>query len=252
MVADAAVPIEKQREIGNVAKGIFTWAQTMMVVTKPVVKGEYNVAAARMFERASFQIDHTLKWNWLWLEPDCVPLKTGWLTTLTEAYNSQPKRFMGALIETDQPGVPKIHLAGCAIYPNCAHSDLAKFCDGKNHFDMSMANYVVPGAVNTPLLFHRWGGPQDPPVFKASKEASDGVNVGTLDMIPREAVLFHRTKDPGLIDLLRAQQSPSDPEQKQLQTELQEELTPQNFDDDLGLPKRRGRPPKTTSPAMPE
>jgi hypothetical protein len=64
-------------------------------------------------------------------------------------------------------------------------------------------------------------------------------------MIPREAVLFHRTKDPGLIDLLRAQQSPSDPEQQELQSELQEELTPQQFSDDLGHPKRRGRPAKS-------
>ena len=273
MVADAAVPLEQQKEIGAVAKGIFSWAQTMMVPVKPAVNGQYQVPAAEMFKWAAMQIDTTLKWNWLWLEPDCVPLKSGWLSALTEAYNSQPKRFMGALIETDQPGVPKVHLAGCAIYPNCFYQDIEKkkFCDGKTHFDLQWANYVVPGAVNTELLFHRWGAPSDPPTFKAVKELTDGVNVGTLDLIPPSAVLFHRNKDGSLIDLLRNQRAPfhnpdgslkegisnvkvedlvDEAQQSELRKELQEELNPQQFSDDLGITpvkNKGGRPRKVNA-----
>jgi len=66
-----------------------------------------------------------------------------------------------------------------------------------------MAEYVTPRAQESLLFFHRWGSPNDPPTFKDLKLPADGPNVGTLDIIPTEAVLMHRNKDGSLIELLK-------------------------------------------------
>lgn len=240
LAADAAVPQEEKVRIHNLAKSAFVNVDTM-IVSAPTVKDNYHVAAAFMFNSVARQVQEVYKWNFLWLEPDAIPLKPGWLDSLTNAYNNQPKRFMGALIETNQPNVPKIHLAGVAIYPNCAHSDLSKFCDGtKGAFDMQMAEYVVPRGTNTPLLFHRFGQLNDPPTFKAVKEPTDGPNVGTLASIPAEAVLMHRNKDQSLIPLLRQRLAPPS-----VTITLPDGTADMVFHErQPEPPKRRGRPPK--------
>jgi hypothetical protein len=203
LVADDAVDRETKVKLNGMAKDVFSFAETIIVKAPAVVGENYHVPAAAMFSAGARQVQECYKWPFLWLEPDCVPLKPGWMSQMAEAYAESPKRFMGAMIELDQPGVPKVHMAGVGIYPNNAYGVLKPYCDGKAHWDMEMAGYVVPRGTNTPLLWHRWGQPKDPPTFKAQKLETDGPNVGTLDMIPSEAVLFHRTKDSGLIDLLR-------------------------------------------------
>lgn len=50
--------------------------------------------------------------SWLWIEPDCVPLKSGWLTTIEEAYTQRGKPFMGHVVPTGLN-----HLTGVAVYP---------------------------------------------------------------------------------------------------------------------------------------
>lgn len=259
LAADSAVPHQDKLAIQERAKRIFTFTETMIVNAPAPMNGNYHVPSSVMFEQAARQVDQCFRWNWLWLEPDCVPLKLGWLTALTDAYNAQPKRFMGALIETTQPNVPKTHLAGVAIYPNCAHSDLKTFCDGnKGAFDMQMAAYVVPRAVNTPLLFHRFGQLNDPPRFHEVLPADATPNDGTLASIPKEAVLFHRTKTSGLIDLLRKQLQSNPPTHETFEaaalTEIQGPRTVdqvlQEFQKEastvVAIPpkKRMGRPPK--------
>lgn len=274
LAADTLVPHDQKLELNALAKTIFTHAETM-IVTAPVPKdNNYHVPAAVMFEQAMRQVDQVYKWNWLWLEPDCVPLKPGWLSLLTDAYNSQPKRFMGALIETTQPNVPKVHLAGIAIYPNCAHADLKGFCNGtKGAFDMQMASFVVPRAVNTPLLMHVWGGVDDPPKFHAVMPEKPGKNDGTLDVIRKDAVLFHRNKDGSLIDLLKKQMQANPPVHESFEKATCCELEAQHImigdppgscsglgsQQSVQVPtapippkKRMGRPPKHPVPASQE
>lgn len=205
LVADDAVPMDTKKAIQDLGKTVFRSVETLLVKAPAPVNNNYHVPAAVMFGKASAHIDACYKWPWLWLEPDAVPLRAGWLDELALAYDDCPKRFMGSIIKTDQPGVPKVHLAGTAVYPNCSGPELQKFCDGKTHFDMAMADYVAPRAQDSNLFFHRWGSPNDPPTFKETKLPSDGPNVGTLEIIPKEAVLFHRCKDSSLIDLLQKQ-----------------------------------------------
>lgn len=203
LVADDAVPVETKRELRDFGRTVFPYVECLIVKAPAPVNSNYHVPAAKMFLEAMRHIDSYYKWNWVWVEPDAVPLCQGWLDKLAIAYDACPKRFMGPVVRTTQPGVPKEHMPATMVYPNCAHSDLARFCDGTQAFDMAFAGYVTPRGIETPLIWHRFGQVDDPPRFKENKEADDGPNVGTLDMIPKEAVLFHRNKDGSLIELLR-------------------------------------------------
>lgn len=204
LVADDAVPMDTKRALDALGKSIFTSSETIMPKCPQPVNGNYHAPAATMFERASGHIMSCFKpWPWLWLEPDCVPLKSGWLDALANAYENSPKRFVGPIAKVKQDGVPPTVMFATAMYPHNAHEELKKFCDGKAAFDMAFSDHVVPRAHHTPLIQHIWGNVDDPPKFKAVKSPEDGKNVGTLAAISKEAVLFHRCKDGSLIELVR-------------------------------------------------
>jgi hypothetical protein len=202
MAADSLVPHEIKVELGNLAKGIFHFAETA-VVNVPLDVTGWPKASNAMFRIASQHVHECFKLPFLWLEPDCIPLRPSWLDELAVAYNACPKRFMGAMIASNQPPLPPLHMAGCAVYPNDATRDMAQFTTTEAPWDIANAPYVVPRAYPTPLIQHVWGEPGLPPVFKEVKEATDPVNTVTLDLLRPDAVLFHRVKGSSLIDLLR-------------------------------------------------
>ena len=204
LVADAAVPLEIKKSIDTLGKCIFASAETIMPKCPAPVKDNYHAPAAVMFEKTMAHIHSCHRWDFLWMEPDCVVLKSGWLDTLAEAYENQPKRFFGSTAKTDgRDNLPTTVFFGTAIYPNQAHAELKQFCTGAKAFDMAFSDYVVPRGTSSPLFQHVFGAPNDPPTFKDVKLPTDGVNVGTLDSINKQAVLFHRNKDGSLIDLLK-------------------------------------------------
>lgn len=66
------------------------------------------------FEDAAKIIAVNYKSPWLWLEPDCVPLKQGWMDDISKAYDNQPKKFMGAYCKN---GDNSMFMARQAVYP---------------------------------------------------------------------------------------------------------------------------------------
>ena len=245
LVADNAVPVETKRSIEALGKSVFSTVETIIPQCPAAINGNYHVPAAFMFLRTSGNIESCYKdWAWLWLEPDCVPLKSGWLDSLGRAYEESPKRYLGSTMKTGgKDGMPTTMFFATAIYPHNAHSELKQFCDGKKAFDVAFSDYVSARGQNTNLIHHVFGSPTDVPTFKETKSPTDGPNVGTLESLHKEAVLFHRNKDGSLIDLLRLEKhaatTPITPEQ------LHEMVTPEPSLI-LNAPIKRGpgRPPK--------
>jgi hypothetical protein len=201
MAADSLVPHETKIELGNIAKGIFHYAETA-VINVPLDVTGWPKASNAMFRIASDHVRECFKLPFLWMEPDCIPLRPSWLDEIAVAYNACPKRFMGAIIASNQPPLPPLHMAGCAVYPNDAGRDMAQFTKTDAPWDIANAPYVVPRAYPTPLIQHFWGEPNLPPTFKEAKEAGDPVNTCTLDFVRPESAIFHRVKESSLIDLL--------------------------------------------------
>lgn len=203
LVADNAVRMETKKALDALGKSVFTHSETILVNAPAPVGDNYHAPAAMMFLKATGHIEQCYRWPFLWMEPDCVPLKHGWLDALAQAYEENPKEFMGSTMKTTQEGLPSQVFFATAIYPVDAHEQLKQFCDGKQAFDMAFSNHVVPRGTNTPLIWHVFGAPGDPPTFKAVKDPSDGPNVGTLDSVPKQAVIMHRCKDGSLIRLMQ-------------------------------------------------
>jgi hypothetical protein len=201
LAADSGVPLETRQEMVNLAKKQFGYVGAIRV---EVPSTQYRGASNRMFAETAKHIQDNYKSHFIWLEPDCVPLKRNWLNDLDTAYARTTKQFMGAIIETiGQPNIPRLHLTGCSIYPNRAFDVLAPFLEGGLAWDIASAETVIPKTVNTFLVHHFYGLIDLPPLFKEVKEAGDPKNVLTPEFIRPQAVLFHRCKAGDLIPILR-------------------------------------------------
>lgn len=161
--------------------------------------------ANMMFRRGCQIVHERFKRPFLWMEPDCVPLKPGWLGFLEDEYQRCGKPFIGNIRkQTTNPALPEIYLPGCSIYPANAQSILhSRWNPVTVAWDVTTAGITVPMAAETALIFEWWGIKGRPPLFKASRCDSDPTNVMLPGQIPAEAVFFHRSKDGALIKLLR-------------------------------------------------
>lgn len=136
---------------------------------------------------------------WLFLEPDAVPLKPGWMQTLADEYKRGGKPFMGHIVK--QMG----HMNGVAVYPN----DVSAFARDAFHvvhsaWDVALKDQTIQLTHNANhLIQHCWVL-----INGQVSHNGDGIIATFRDtgemhrLLEPEAVLFHRTKDGSLIDCL--------------------------------------------------
>lgn len=148
--------------------------------------------------------------DWFWLEPDAWPLKKGWLTEIHKSYALCGQPFMGNFYLCDQPQWSGNVMSGVACYPWDAYSRLKDYHDTKIAFDLAIWPAVKDHAANTNLIQHVWGkSPTQPPTFVEQRNGSEGSEVGTLQNLHPEAVVFHRVKNLSLVTLLRRKLFPN-------------------------------------------
>jgi hypothetical protein len=205
IVADASVPQSDRSALLALAKSAFASATSLPV---PVAEQGWPKGANTLFEAAARQVVGAYRTPWCWLEPDCVPLASGWLDALSDAYHAQPRLMLGAIIDSGgQPGLPPRYTNGVAIYPPDAHSWMAPFTRGTGAFDIEAAQATVPRCTSTPLIHCHWGTRENPPEFVGDDTVNRQPWQLPLTFLRAGAVLFHRTKTSGLIDLLRARRA---------------------------------------------
>jgi hypothetical protein len=100
------------------------------------------------FRFASSHIAANYRWPFVWLEPGCVPVKNDWLEVLADAYDNQPKRYLGPILVNGDAR----WLARQSVYSPGVFSELSKFTEGKPPFEVTSANDVVPKATKTSLI----------------------------------------------------------------------------------------------------
>lgn len=102
-----------------------------------------------LFRHAAMMVMHQFRWPWIWLEPDCVPVKKDWINQLAEAYDSQPRKYLGLI--ASQPGGQKF-MARCGVYFTGASFELDKLCQGDAPFPLITSVEVVRRATGTNLI----------------------------------------------------------------------------------------------------
>lgn len=200
IVADADTPAAALFKSLAVARRVFDQAD--FVFTKAPVKGWPQGPNELFLLAAETAALHPSKAPWLFLEPDAIPLKAGWLNALAEAYAKSGSLFLGSIIPCDLPGYPQVYLNGVAIYPANAASMVSDAVRASNDaFDLTVSKSVLRHSRNTELIQHLWGEFKAPPIFR--EEGVPGTNIFSLKFVRKDAVLFHRDKTQSLIPLLR-------------------------------------------------
>ena len=106
--------------------------------------------ANNVFTQAALHISKAFRWPFLWLEPDCVPLRRGWHSRLVLEYGTQPKHFFGARLKIEVSGKPEMFImARNGIYPVDAILDIPS---AEAPFEISSAVKVFPKFMPTKLL----------------------------------------------------------------------------------------------------
>jgi FkbM family methyltransferase len=125
----------------------------------------------------------------LWLEPDAIPLREGWLDKLEAEYRRGGKPFMGERVDLGEqrPDVP-VHMSGVGMYHNPIYTHAGEaYRAAEVAWDIAAKDQIVPKAHWTPMIQHYW------------KHGT----FTSLDGIRPETVVFHSSKDGSLIDILR-------------------------------------------------
>jgi hypothetical protein len=140
-------------------------------------------------------VHEKLKGPFLWCEPDCIPVKAGWLDILAKEYLRCSKPFMGRLVEAQVAGgqrIPK-HLSGNAIYPNQAYTVAPKIMEASSMpWDVWAAEQILPKSHFTNAIQHDYRHP----------EIKDAQELKTL--LRPETVLFHSDKYGAIARILSA------------------------------------------------
>lgn len=203
LVADAAVTWEDALSLIQSAEQQF---ESVWITSPPApVVGWPQGPNAMFLAAAKFIAAMPDREAFFWCEPDCIPLRPGWLDALEAEYAACGKPFMGALVQLERPipNLPPLHLSGCAVYPPDALNTVGGFCNGSQAWDMAMATMVVPKSAATKLVQLFWGQKDLAPTFSPVKHTGSPINTFTPGDLSKDAVVFHRNNDGTLIRLLR-------------------------------------------------
>jgi FkbM family methyltransferase len=144
-----------------------------------------------MFRVCAAWLGNHPEWPYfLWLEPDAIPLREGWLDALEAEYKRCGKAFLGDRVEVED--VP-LHMSGVGIYQNPIYMLAGEaYRAHDTAWDMAAKDQIIPNAYFTELIEHAWRHP----TFHDQSELQT--------QIAPQTILFHSSKDGSLIDLCQA------------------------------------------------
>lgn len=194
IVADSATAFTDAINVKSLADEIF--ADSRLITNEQPVSG-WPDGPYSLFTTALKNVAEPF----LILEPDAIPLRTGWLDAISEDYARCGQPFMGFVYKCDQPNLPSRLMSGIACYPANA-IDYLPIQEKPVHWDVAGAAAMVANGFDSKLFHHFFGEMNLPPTFVPRKTPTSPRNAFTLEDIPGESVIFHRNKDHSLIRLL--------------------------------------------------
>lgn len=165
----------------------------------PWQNGRDASAPNSLWRTAAAYMQKVVKQPWLWGEPDVVPIRSDWLTSIESDYAHATKPFMGVLWDHPRP-----HMTGIAVYPaDSLKLNPAWINLGKIPWDLVNPEVVLKHFAQTSLIQHEWGD-------RKTGEAPTFPDHQNLNLIHPGTVLFHRCKDGTLIQRLQDEQREQD------------------------------------------
>lgn len=187
LVASSQVTNEDAIQIENAARDVFD--NVALVRQTTVDERGWPQSCNALFKFAASKVKGR---SFLWIEPDLVPLKSGWLDEIEAEYRDCGKPFMGYT-----PTRPFLHLTGCAVYPgNIEDYNPYTLSADTMAWDATEPQLTLPHVFCSTLFQHEWGNHEKnrSPSFWTQR---------SLRIIRPDAVVLHRNKDQTLIKRLR-------------------------------------------------
>ncbi len=195
LLASGAISAERRAVVETAADSAFLFVRR--VAAKTIDERGWPRSCNTMFLTAYHGIRKELgPQPFFWIEPDCTPIKSGWLDEFESEYKQTGKPFMGAVFDQ-----PVKHLTGCAIYP----ADIGKYnaailSPGNKPWDVVNPEATLRNAHHTQKFQHVWGD-------IARNIAPTFPDQESLRLVRPDALLFHRCKDFSLAERLREQRA---------------------------------------------
>lgn len=119
------VPQEMRDKLRLTAELVFETVEILNINPADMPKMERTpeskpVWVDAMFNQVVRRMNKAYKDPWVWLEPDCVPLKRNWKDALHEEYFSQPKRYLGVRLSYGEAKALTMH----SVFPADALRDV--------------------------------------------------------------------------------------------------------------------------------
>lgn len=194
----------------DLAKEVF---KNTNLITLDVPVWGWPEGSNALFSKAAQYCQGT-KTSWLWMEPDAIPLRTGWLEDIDSEYKKSSKPFLGCVYPCNAPHLPRRLLSGISVYPSNAYEILENVLKTEKPWDVAIADTVVPLSQHTDLIQWCYLGQNIRPTFREKREP--GTNIYSLNEINPNAAIFHQNKDHTLIGLLRHKFFPQRPNAKDI------------------------------------
>lgn len=192
-VADFDVSLENEDRVKAAGYAAFgTQFNTRLV--NPERRG-WPCGPNAMFTCASAFNRMHIKETWFWCEPDCIPLKRGWIDALQAEYDREKKPYLGFI-----HGKPWRHMTGCGVYPwEIYKYNPQSLMANTQPWDVIDPQQTIAHCHETKLIHHVWSFQGD----QKNSAAPTFPSRASMGVISPDAVLFHRCKDGTLIERLR-------------------------------------------------
>lgn len=192
----AASTISESEVSAMVIKAKAIFSKVSAIKQREPDTGQWPQMPNKMFRAAWEWVRQNQKGPWALIEPDCVPLASGWLDALASEYHRVGKPFFGAI--HDQP---YRHLNGVMVYPQ----DVAKY----NQFmpnatdrawDLTREDLTMRHGHGTHLIQRAL---KDPSERNRDNQCYTFPTQESLRIIRDGCVLWHGVRDSSLINRLR-------------------------------------------------
>jgi hypothetical protein len=188
------------------ARPIFKNVDTLSVQSLP--DESHPVGPNWMFQKTFLHFYCAGKGEFLWLEPDCVPLHERWLKDIEKEYQravQSNRPILANITDLNHPSFPPKIPSGVAVYPWSAWPRYRGLIGNKKvAWDIRFANDVIPHVYPSKTI---WSWPNhEKPVTYSDAVRTDKPNVVPLSTLNGRA-LAHPSKDGALISMLRKKRS---------------------------------------------
>lgn len=194
LVFDAGISMVTAMDIREACEGAF---RDVRLVTNSIPVSGWPLGPNSLFLTAMQNAER----EFLWLEPDAIPLVSNWADKIEEAYRQCGKLIMGCIYDGETAEGTHKFMSGVAVYPRNASAIIQV---EEKAWDQTNREVMLAEGAHTQLIKHFFGTHKVPPSFvNGRSETTRAHESDPEELLKSGRVIFHRNKDGSLRRILQ-------------------------------------------------